>query len=97
MEKGKMTNEAGVWNPTSIFFLWVQNIFLLLLNIGLQKDQELHSSWYQEMFYTAVISLVPPRTVRINIIILGKIKVAGQLRQIKCQTVLEADTLILSL
>lgn len=32
-----------------------------------------------------------------NIIVLGKIRVAGQLRQIKCQTVLEADPLILSM
>lgn len=32
-----------------------------------------------------------------NIIVLGKIRVAGQLRQIKCQTALEADPLILSM
>lgn len=43
------------------------------------------------------ISLVPPRTARIHIITLGKIRVVGQLRKIKCQTVLETDTLILSL
>lgn len=48
-------------------------------------------------FLQCFINPMPPRRVRINTVILGKIRVAGQLRKIKSQTVLEADTLILSL
>lgn len=43
------------------------------------------------------MSPVPARTVRTHIITLGKIGVVGQLREMKCQAVLETDTLILSL
>lgn len=60
MEKGKMTKEPSVWNTTSIFFSCVQKTFLLWFNISLQKDQELHSSWYHKMFYSAISTLYHP-------------------------------------
>lgn len=47
-------------------------------------------------FDSAVLALYHPG-LRIHIITLGKIRVVGELREIKCPTVLETDTLILSL